>query len=152
MVKKDFVGAMIAACVSIFAYQTGFFFFLFLVPLQLLMFKSGLRTTRIAVLGVGIALTYLGIRHTANMDADIKGMLLLVELSIPFLLLGGFLLANGSFGELGGVLRNILLATVITACLSVAIIYVLNNETFYNYYRKQFSELLVPLISQPYQV
>ena len=98
MSKRDYIGALIASCVSVFAYQTGFFFFLFLVPLQLLLFRRGLKVARIAVLGVGIALVYLGIRHTALGNGDVRRYLLLVELVIPFLLLGGFLLENGYVG------------------------------------------------------
>ena len=142
MSKRDYIGALIASCVSVFAYQTGFFFFLFLVPLQLLLFRSGLKVARIAVLGVGIALVYLGIRHTAVGNGDVRCYLLFVELVIPFLLLGGFLLENGFFGNLGGVLLNALLATAITALVSIAVLHVLlNNEAFIAYYKTQFSEM-----------
>ena len=142
MSKRDYMGALIASCVSVFAYQTGFFFFLFLVPLQLLLFRSGLKVARIAVLGVGIALVYLGIRHTAVGNGDVRRYLLFVELVIPFLLLGGFLLENGFFGNLGGVLLNALLATAITALVSIAVLHVLlNNEAFIAYYKTQFSEM-----------
>ena len=141
MSKRDYIGALIASCVSVFAYQTGFFFFLFLVPLQLLLFRSGLKVARIAVLGVGIALVYLGIKHTAIGNGDVRGYLLLVELVIPFLLLGGFLLENGFFGNLGGVLLNALLATAITALVSIAVLQVLNNEAFIAYYKAQFAEM-----------
>jgi hypothetical protein len=142
MSKRDYIGALIASCVSVFAYQTGFFFFLFLVPLQLLLFRSGLKVARIAVLGVGIALVYLGIRHTAVGNGDVLRYLLFVELVIPFLLLGGFLLENGFFGNLGGVLLNALLATAITALVSIAVLHVLlNNEAFIAYYKTQFSEM-----------
>ena len=142
MSKRDYIGALIASCVSVFAYQTGFFFFLFLVPLQLLLFRSGLKVARIAVLGVGIALVYLGIRHTAVGNGDVRRYLLFVELVIPFLLLGGFLLENGFFGNLGGVLLNALLATAITALVSIAVLHVLlNNEAFIAYYKTQFSEM-----------
>jgi len=142
MSKRDYIGALIASCVSVFAYQTGFFFFLFLVPLQLLFFRSGFKVARIAVLGVGIALVYLGIRQTAQGNGDVRGYLLLVELVIPFLLLGGFLLENGFFGNLGGVLINALLATVITALVSIAVLHVLlNNEAFIAYYKAQFTEM-----------
>ena len=142
MSRRDYMGALIASCVSIFAYQTGFFFFLFLVPLQLLVFKSGLKVARIAVLGVGIALVYLGIRHTAQGTADVRASLLMVELVIPFLLLFGFLLENGFFGNLGGVLLNALLATVITAVVGIAVLQILHgNEAFVAYYRAQFSEM-----------
>ena len=142
MSKRDYIGALIASCVSVFAYQTGFFFFLFLVPLQLLLFRSGLKVARIAVLGVGIALVYLGIRHTAIGNGDVRSCLLLVELLIPFLLLGGFLLENGFFGNLGGVLLNALLATAITALVSIAVLHVLlDNEAFISYYKAQFTEM-----------
>ena len=141
MSKRDYIGALIASCISVFAYQTGFFFFLFLVPLQLLLFRSGLKVARIAVLGVGIALVYLGIRHTAIGNGDVRGYLLLVELVIPFLLLGGFLLENGFFGNLGGVLLNALLATAMTALVSIAVLQVLNNEAFIAYYKAQFAEM-----------
>ena len=142
MSKRDYIGALIASCVSVFAYQTGFFFFLFLVPLQLLLFRSGLKVARIAVLGVGIALVYLGIRHTAVGNGDVRRYLLFVELVIPFLLLGGFLLENGFFGNLGGVLLNALLATAITALVSIAVLHVLlNNEAFIAYYKTQFAEM-----------
>jgi len=142
MSKRDYIGALIASCVSVFAYQTGFFFFLFLVPLQLLFFRSGLKVARIAVLGVGIALVYLGIRHTALGNGDVRRYLLLVELVIPILLLGGFLLENGFFGNLGGVLLNALLATAITALVSIAVLHVLlNDEAFIAYYKTQFSEM-----------
>lgn len=142
MSKRDYIGALIASCVSVFAYQTGFFFFLFLVPLQLLLFRSGLKVARIAVLGVGIALVYLGIRHTALGNGDVRRYLLLVELVIPFLLLGGFLLENGFFGNLGGVLLNALLATAIAALVSIAVLHVLlNNEAFIAYYKAQFAEM-----------
>ena len=142
MSKRDYIGALIASCVSVFAYQTGFFFFLFLVPLQLLLFRSGLKVARIAVLGVGIALVYLGIRHTALGNGDVRRYLLLVELVIPILLLGGFLLENGFFGNLGGVLLNALLATAITALVSIAVLHVLlNDEAFIAYYKTQFSEM-----------
>ncbi len=142
MSKRDYIGALIASCISIFAYQTGFFFFLFLVPLQLLLFRSGMKVTRIAVLGVGIALVYLGFRHTAQGASDIRGYLLLVELVIPFLLLGGFLLENGFFGNLGGVLLNALLATLITALVSIAVLHVLlGNVAFMAYYKTQFSDM-----------
>ncbi|MBR5927027.1 MAG: DUF2232 domain-containing protein [Spirochaetia bacterium] len=141
MSKRDYIGALIASCISVFAYQTGFFFFLFLVPLQLLLFRSGLKVARVAVLGVGIALVYLGIKHTAFGNGDVRGYLLLVELVIPFLLLGGFLLENGFFGNLGGVLLNALLATVITALVSIAVLQVLNNEAFIAYYKAQFAEM-----------
>ena len=141
MSKRDYIGALIASCISVFAYQTGFFFFLFLVPLQLLLFRSGLKVARIAVLGVGIALVYLGIKHTAIGNGDVRGYLLLVELVIPFLLLGGFLLENGFFGNLGGVLLNALLATAITALVSIAVLQVLNNEAFIAYYKAQFAEM-----------
>ena len=142
MSKRDYIGALIASCVSVFAYQTGFFFFLFLVPLQLLLFRSGLKVARIAVLGVGIALVYLGIRHTAVGNGDVRRYLLFVELVIPLLLLGGFLLENGFFGNLGGVLLNALLATAITALVSIAVLHVLlNNEAFIAYYKTQFSEM-----------
>jgi hypothetical protein len=142
MSKRDYIGALIASCVSVFAYQTGFFFFLFLVPLQLLLFRSGLKVARIAVLGVGIALVYLGIRHTALGNGDVRRYLLLVELVIPFLLLGGFLLENGFFGNLGGVLLNALLATAIAALVSIAVLHVLlNNEAFIAYYKTQFAEM-----------
>ena len=142
MSKRDYIGALIASCVSVFAYQTGFFFFLFLVPLQLLLFRSGLKVARIAVLGVGIALVYLGIRHTAIGNGDVRSCLLLVELLIPFLLLGGFLLENGFFGNLGGVLLNALLATAITALVSIAVLHVLlDNEAFIAYYKAQFTEM-----------
>ena len=142
MSKRDYIGALIASCVSVFAYQTGFFFFLFLVPLQLLLFRSGLKVARIAVLGVGIALVYLGIRHTALGNGDVRRYLLLVELVIPFLLLGGFLLENGFFGNLGGVMLNALLATAIAALVSIAVLHVLlNNEAFIAYYKTQFAEM-----------
>ena len=142
MSKRDYIGALIASCISIFAYQTGFFFFLFLVPLQLLLFRSGMKVARIAVLGVGIALVYLGFRHTVQGAADIRGYLLLVELVIPFLLLGGFLLENGFFGNLGGVLLNALLATLVTALVSIAVLHVLHgNEAFMAYYKTQFSDM-----------
>ncbi|MBR4437029.1 MAG: DUF2232 domain-containing protein [Spirochaetia bacterium] len=141
MSKRDYIGALIASCISVFAYQTGFFFFLFLVPLQLLLFRSGLKVARVAVLGVGIALVYLGIKHTAFGNGDVRGYLLLVELVIPFLLLGGFLLENGFFGNLGGVLLNALLATAITALVSIAVLQVLNNEAFIAYYKAQFAEM-----------
>ena len=141
MSKRDYIGALIASCISVFAYQTGFFFFLFLVPLQLLLFRSGLKGARVAVLGVGIALVYLGIKHTAFGNGDVRGYLLLVELVIPFLLLGGFLLENGFFGNLGGVLLNALLATAITALVSIAVLQVLNNEAFIAYYKAQFAEM-----------
>ena len=142
MSKRDYIGALIASCVSVFAYQTGFFFFLFLVPLQLLLFRSGLKIAFMAVLGVGIALVYLGIRHTALGNGDVRSYLLLVELIIPFLLLGGFLLENGFFGNLGGVLLNALLATAIAALVSIAVLHVLlNNEAFLAYYKTQFSEM-----------
>ena len=141
MSKRDYIGALIASCISVFAYQTGFFFFLFLVPLQLLLFRSGLKVARVAVLGVGIALVYLGIKHTAFGNGDVRGYLLLVELVIPFLLLGGFLLENGFFGNLGGVLLNALLATAITALVSIAVLHVLNNEAFIAYYKAQFAEM-----------
>ena len=142
MSKRDYIGALIASCISIFAYQTGFFFFLFLVPLQLLLFRSGMKVARIAVLGVGIALVYLGFRHTVQGAADIRGYLLLVELVIPFLLLGGFLLENGFFGNLGGVLLNALLATLVTALVSIAVLHVLlGNEAFMAYYKTQFSDM-----------
>ena len=142
MSKRDYMGALIASCISVFAYQTGFFFFLFLVPLQLLLFRSGLKVARIAVLGVGVALVYLGIRHTAQGASDVRSCLLMVELVIPILLLGGFLLENGFFGNIGGVLLNALLATVITALVSIAVLHVLlGNEAFVAYYRAQFSEM-----------
>ena len=142
MSKRDYMGALIASCISVFAYQTGFFFFLFLVPLQLLLFRSGLKVARIAVLGVGIALVYLGIRHTAQGASDVRSSLVLVELVIPFLLLGGFLLENGSFGNLGGVLLNALLATLITALVSIAVLHILlGNEAFVAYYKTQFSDM-----------
>lgn len=141
MSKRDYIGALIASCISVFAYQTGFFFFLFLVPLQLLLFRSGLKVARVAVLGVGIALVYLGIKHTAFGNGDVRGYLLLVELVIPFLLLGGFLLENGFFGNLGGVLLNALLATAMTALVSIAVLHVLNNEAFIAYYKAQFAEM-----------
>ncbi len=142
MSKRDYIGALIASCISVFAYQTGFFFFLFLVPLQLLLFKSGVKATRIAVLGVGVALVYLGFRHTAQGASDIRGYLLLVELVVPILMLGGFLLENGFFGTLGGVLINALLATVITALVSIAVIHVLfSNEAFLAFYKAQFTEM-----------
>ena len=141
MSKRDYIGALIASCISVFAYQTGFFFFLFLVPLQLLLFRSGLKVARVAVLGVGIALVYLGIKHTAFGNGDVRGYLLLVEFVIPFLLLGGFLLENGFFGNLGGVLLNALLATAITALVSIAVLQVLNNEAFIAYYKAQFAEM-----------
>ena len=141
MSKRDYIGALIASCISVFAYQTGFFFFLFLVPLQLLLFRSGLKVARVAVLGVGIALVYLGIKHTAFGNGDVRGYLLLVELVIPFLLLGGFLLENGFFGNLGGVLLNALLATAMTALVSIAVLQVLNNEAFIAYYKAQFAEM-----------
>ena len=142
MSKRDYIGALIASCVSVFAYQTGFFFFLFLVPLQLLLFRSGVKITRIAVLGVGVALVYLGFRYTAQVASDVRGCMLLVELVIPFLLLGGFLLENGFFGNMGGVLLNALLATAVTALVSIAVIQVLlNNEAFIAYYKVQFSDL-----------
>ena len=141
MSKRDYIGALIASCISVFAYQTGFFFFLFLVPLQLLLFRRGLKVARVAVLGVGIALVYLGIKHTAFGNGDVRGYLLLVELVIPFLLLGGFLLENGFFGNLGGVLLNALLATAITALVSIAVLQVLNNEAFIAYYKAQFAEM-----------
>ena len=142
MSKRDYIGALIASCVSVFAYQTGFFFFLFLVPLQLLLFRSGLKVARIAVLGVGVALVYLGIRHTAQGASDVRFSLLMVELVIPILLLGGFLLENGFFGNIGGVLLNALLATVITALVSIAVLHVLlGNEAFIAYYKAQFSDM-----------
>lgn len=141
MSKRDYIGALIASCISVFAYQTGFFFFLFLVPLQLLLFRSGLKVARVAVLGVGIALVYLGIRHTAVGNGDVRRYLLFVELVIPFLLLGGFLLENGFFGNLGGVLLNALLATAMTALVSIAVLQVLNNEAFIAYYKAQFAEM-----------
>ena len=142
MSKRDYIGALIASCVSVFAYQTGFFFFLFLVPLQLLLFRSGLKVAFMAVLGVGIALVYLGMRHTALGNGDVRSYLLLVELIIPFLLLGGFLLENGFFGNLGGVLLNALLATAIAALVSIAVLHVLlNNEAFIAYYKAQFTEM-----------
>lgn len=142
MSKRDYMGALIASCISVFAYQTGFFFFLFLVPLQLLLFRSGLKVARIAVLGVGVALVYLGIRHTAQGASDVRFSLLMVELVIPILLLGGFLLENGFFGNIGGVLLNALLATVITALVSIAVLHVLlGNEAFIAYYKTQFSDM-----------
>lgn len=142
MSKRDYMGALIASCISVFAYQTGFFFFLFLVPLQLLLFRSGLKVARIAVLGVGVALVYLGIRHTAQGASDVRFFLLMVELVIPILLLGGFLLENGFFGNIGGVLLNALLATVITALVSIAVLHVLlGNEAFIAYYKAQFSDM-----------
>ena len=142
MSKRDYIGALIASCVSVFAYQTGFFFFLFLVPLQLLLFRSGIKVTRIAVLGVGIALVYLGIRQTAQGASDVRVSLLLVELVIPLLLIGGFLLENGFFGNLGGVLLNALLATAITALVSIAVLHVLlGNEAFVAYYKAQFADM-----------
>lgn len=142
MSRRDYLGALIASCISVFAYQTGFFFFLFLVPLQLLIFKSGMKVARIAVLGVLAALVYLGFRHTALGGEDVRGCLLLVELVIPFLLIGGFLLENGFFGNLGGVLLNALLATVITALVSIAVLHVLlSNEAFMAYYKTQFAEM-----------
>ena len=142
MSKRDYMGALIASCISVFAYQTGFFFFLFLVPLQLLLFRSGLKVARIAVLGVGVALVYLGIRHTAQGASDVRFSLLMVELVIPILLLGGFLLENGFFGNIGGVLLNALLATVITALVSIAVLHVLlSNEAFIAYYKTQFSDM-----------
>ena len=142
MSKRDYMGALIASCISVFAYQTGFFFFLFLVPLQLLLFRSGLKVARIAVLGVGVALVYLGIRHTAQGASDVRFSLLMVELVIPILLLGGFLLENGFFGNIGGVLLNALLATVITALVSIAVLHVLlGNEAFIAYYKAQFSDM-----------
>ena len=142
MSRRDYIGAVIASCVSVFAYQTGFFFFLFLVPLQLLVFKSGLKVARIAVLGVGVALVYLGFRHTAQAASDVRSYLLMVELVIPVLLLGGFLLENGFFGNLGGVLLNALLATAVTALVSIAVLQVLlSNEAFIVYYKAQFAEM-----------
>lgn len=142
MSKRDYMGALIASCISVFAYQTGFFFFLFLVPLQLLLFRSGLKVARIAVLGVGVALVYLGIRHTAQGASDVRSCLLMVELVIPILLLGGFFLENGFFGNIGGVLLNALLATVITALVSIAVLHVLlGNEAFIAYYKAQFSDM-----------
>ena len=142
MSKRDYIGALIASSISVFAYQTGFFFFLFLVPLQLLLFRSGPKVTRIAVLGVGIALVYLGIRHTAAGNGDVRRYLLLVELVIPFLLLGGFLLENGFFGNRGGVLINALLATAVAALVSIAVFHVLlGSEAFVNYYKTQFSDM-----------
>ena len=94
------------------------------------------------MLGVGIALVYLGIRHTAVGNGDVRRYLLFVELVIPLLLLGGFLLENGFFGNLGGVLLNALLATAITALVSIAVLHVLlNNEAFIAYYKTQFSEM-----------
>lgn len=142
MSKRDYMGALIASCVSVFAYQTGFFFFLFLVPLQLLLFRSGLKVARIAVLGVFVALVYLGIRHTAFGNGEAGRYLLFVEIAIPFLLLSGFLLENGFFGNLGGVLLNALLATAITALVSIAILHVLlNSEAFIAYYKVQFADM-----------
>jgi hypothetical protein len=142
MSKRDYMGALIASCISVFAYQTGFFFFLFLVPLQLLLFRSGIKVARIAVLGVGVALVYLGIRHTVQEASDVRSCLLMVELVIPLLLLGGFLLENGFFGNIGGVLLNALLATVITALVSIAVLHVLlGNEAFIVYYKTQFSDM-----------
>ncbi len=141
MSKQDYIGALIASCISVFAYQTGFFFFLFLVPLQLLLFRSGIKITRIAVLGVGVALVYLGIRHTAGAEPDVRSSLLLVEIVIPALLLGGFLLVNGFFGKLGGVLLNALLATFCAAVISIVLVTVLDNEAFNSYYKALFSQM-----------
>ncbi|MBQ6674304.1 MAG: hypothetical protein IJM77_06775 [Spirochaetia bacterium] len=142
MSRRDYIGALIAACVSVFAYQTGFFFFLFLVPLQLLLLRSGQKVAGVAAIGVLVALVYLGIRHTALGDSDVRSSLLMVELIIPILLLSGFLLENGFFGNLGGVLLNALLATAITALVSIAVLHVLlNNEAFVSYYKAQFADM-----------
>ncbi len=146
--KKDFIGAVLASAVSFFAYQTGVFFFLFMIPLQLLVFKSGIRVAKLAMLGVGVALVYLGIKNTAGVtEPELKKVLLLMEFAVPCLLMGGFLMMNNTSGGRANVLRNIFVATVFTAGFSVLLFHLIGNEAVENHFRANFSVMLSSLKS-----
>jgi len=146
--KKECISALLAAIVSFFAYQTGLFFFLFMIPLQLLVFKSGIRVAKIAMLGVGVSLVYLGIKNTAGVtDPEIKKILLLLEFAVPCLLMGGFLMMNNTAGRNPNVLRNIFVATVLTAGFSVLIFSLARNGVIEEHFRANFASMLNTLKS-----
>ncbi|MCQ2604697.1 MAG: YybS family protein [Spirochaetia bacterium] len=141
--KRGYIAAIIASAVSIFAYETGLFFFLFIVPLQLLLLKRGQFWARISALGVGIAIVYLGIRHTADVtDAHVQFLLRLAEVAIPFALLGGFLFMNriSRNGEVN-LFRGIFLSTGFTAILALVLLNLFRDEGFIEFYRQQIGSV-----------
>lgn len=143
MAKDDFIAAVVSSVISVLAYQSGFFFFLFLIPLQVLIFRHGLRSALLAVAGVGAALASLGIkRASSEPDGNIRSMLLITEFSIFLLLLGGFLFINRRSEKIGKVLTDVFVATGAVAVISIFLFSLLDNETFKAYYLKQLGYIL----------
>ncbi len=126
---------------SLFLYKVGIFLFLFLIPLQVLSVRRGLKEF---LYGAGIVLFFIfifGIIGTRKIEnGTLRLSLVMLELAVPAALAGGLLLVNIDFEYLERKLFRILAVTGTVGIVSVLVIVaVLQNESYMMFMKDQLT-------------
>lgn len=124
---------------SLFLYKVGIFLFLFLIPLQVLSVRRGLKEF---LYGTGIVLFFIfvfGIIGTRKIEnSTLRLSFVMLELAVPAALAGGLLFVNIDFEYLERKLFKILAVTGIVGIISVLVIVaVLQNESYMLFMKDQ---------------
>lgn len=130
------------ALASLALYETGFLFFLFLVPMQLLSEKYGFQTFIIGAILVLIAIGVVGLLRTSPLTGqqEIRRFLLTLEFAFPIFFFLGLGVINWEWKKPIRGLYRLLLAAVVCGVVSVPFFLIISgNETVREFGKKQFS-------------
>ena len=130
------------ALASLALYQTGFLFFLFLVPMQLLYEKHGFQSFIIGAILVLIAIGVIGLLRTRPLTGqqEIRRFLLTLEFAFPIFFFLGLSVINWEWKKPVRGLYRLLAAAVVCGAVSVPFFLILSgNETVREFGKTQFS-------------
>ena len=148
-IKKEVI---IFSLISILLYQSGYFFILFLIPLQLLKDKKGfLSMLQAAIILVAITLIVSFLRTTKLETFMLKSTMILSEVLILIIMLLGFLYINYNWPGNPRMLKKLVIVTIGAFLIGIPVLLIYNSTVFQNYYKSQiaiFLDVMIRAFSQ----
>ncbi len=142
--KREWIETFALVSLSLFLYKVGLLFFLFLVPLQVIYEKRGLKQLLYScAVFIGASILFALSSISRLETRDVSGILFLLEIGIPGLFILGIVLVNSTVFPWKRNLYKLLGSVGAAALISIPLIlYVSRNEGFTSFFNNQFRQMM----------
>lgn len=147
--KSSYTEVIWLSLLSLLLYKLGMFLFFFLIPIQVLVVRRGIRYAAYGAAGVVVAIFLFALFRIRNVEqSTLQPLLLGIEMAVSAGLVGGLLLANVHIPYLYRKLYRLLAVTGAGGIVSVLFLLVLMNNQHYIGFLKDQISLILQVFSQ----
>ena len=145
--KKIEKEAVIFSLLSVFLYQSIYFFIFFLIPLQLLKNRKGfLQMIQAAIIVSVITLIACFIRTGRVETFGLRSALIISEILVLIIMLLGFLYINYNWPKNPRMLKKLLIVTIGAFLFGIPVLLIYGSTVFQDFYKSQLAIILETMI------